>query len=289
MDLTPAQRTYVGEVLALAPLLSFNEGTGAFDISEPDVTWEQIGLIGPAIRTLRNTPPPPPALSSVRLADLVTGYYDRCLEHHAFQRLNESVPHAQTCWIRYAQNTFCLGRIDPDAELDQAAAIRFLTEMGRRADNPANASIAREFRRDPGLWKALRKDRDGWLMFHADIPIRSVLLRKRLKAYWKTFVNRVTRTPEEDRVLGLVRSIEAHGWSNDLARQPSGSVLGYSRKTGRYMALTGRHRIAAARYLYSQGRLAGQTRLEVPVITYPWASWLQGRPHPDTPRCDWCR
>ena len=92
-----------------------------------------------------------------------------------------------------------------------------------------------------------------------------------------------------ERVLNLVRSIEENGWDEDLARKPLGGVLGYSRSTGRYHAFTGKHRIAALRYLYSKGRIDGATPVRFPVITYPWGAWRQHRPYPGTPLCDVCR
>jgi hypothetical protein len=287
MTLTPAQRVYADEVLALSPLVRFDADTHVFDITATDVTWEQIQALGPVLQKLRNTPPPPP-FSGVRLDALEMGYYDRCLEHYLVQRLRDGRAHDDTCWIRYAENTFCVGRVDVNTPWDDEARTAFLEELGRRTGSHIWASIHHAWRRDRSLAKALARDAEGWVLLLADIPIRSLSRRQRMRSFGRTLTRRLRRLPEVDRVAGIAASIERHGWSNELARQPSASVLGYSRATGRYMAMTGRHRIAAAKYLYRQGRLDGATYLEVPIIRYAWASWLHGRPHPDTPRCAAC-
>lgn len=288
MALTPAQKVYVEEILSLSPLLSFNAEARTFDITAPDLSWERIESLGPAIRKLRNTPPPPPAFSGVRLAEFFTGYYDNCLEDYLVQRA-QGMCHEDTCWIRHAQRTFCVGRVAPTVEFDDGARDRVLEDLARRRDSHIYHSIGRASRKDPALRRALKKDADGWLLLMGDIPVRSLLLRKRIRAAGAALARKIAGVPEVDRVVGIVRSIESRGWSNELARTPSASVLGYSRSTRRYMAMTGRHRMAAVRYLYRQRKIDGSTFIEAPVITYPWASWMHGRPHPDTPLCDRCR
>jgi hypothetical protein len=288
MSLTAAQADYVDNVLALSPLMSFDEARHTFDVTEACLDWGQIQSLGRVLSTLRNTPPPPP-FSGVRVADLTMGYYDRCLEQYAAQRYQEGRAHGDTCWIRFAENTFCLGRTAPGAPFGDAERVRLLTDLGTHRDNHIHTSIHRAWRRDPALAAALQPDADGWLLFRADIPIRSVVRRKRIKAAARSMVRRLQRVPDEDRVLGIIRSIELHGWRDDLARTPSVSVLGYSRSRRRYMALTGRHRVAAVRYLHRQGKVADETFMEVPILTYPWDSWLHGRPHPTTPLCEGCR
>lgn len=287
MSLTAAQAAYVGEVLALTPLVSFNEAERVFEVAEPRPSWAQVQELARVINRLRNSPPPPP-FSGVTVARLEMGYFDRCLQRYLVQRLREGLPHEQTCWVRHAEKTFCLGRLEAGATLDDAARRRLVEDLPSRRTH-VHQSVYRACRRDPSLLAALQADAEGWIYFKADIPIRSLHLRKRVRAAGTTLLRRIRRIPLEDRVVGIVRSIETRGWSNELARDPSASVLGHSRATGRYMAMTGRHRIAAARYCYEQGILDGATWIEVPILAYPWTSWLHGRPHPATPLCEACR
>jgi len=305
LNLTDEQKAYVQDVLQGVPFLSFNYTTGRFDVSDavPEPTWEQIRTLGKATRKLSHRRPPsvppasrgevrPPSFCSVRLDQLVTGYYDRCLEHYCYERLNLKVPHEQTCWVRFASKTYCLGRAKPDTEFDHGAKIQFLERLRRdERDNYVAMSVYRAYQRNPELIDGLKKDEAGWIILHADVPIRPLDPKERVKVSVKDFLKKVLGYPNDDRVLRVVQSIETHGWDNDLAWKlpEGGAVLGYSRSTGRYFAITGRHRVAAARYLYSQGKLSGATLLEFPVITYLWGAWKQGRPHPDSPVCEWCK
>lgn len=288
MSLTAVQLVYVREVLALSPLLTFNEAEHTFDISVEDPRWAQLTSLAPAIQKLRNTPPAMP-FSGLTVNRLTVGYRDRCLQRYMTQHFREGRSHSETCWVRFAENTYCVGRADLREAFDDEARARVLDGLAQRRDSHIYASIGRVWRRDRSLVKAVQRDRDGWILFMAEIPIISLMWRWRLRFARERLIRRLRGIPLEDRVIGIVKSIEARGWSNELARQPSSSVLGYSRVTGRYAAITGRHRLAAARYLFEQGRLDGATFIEVPILSYPWPTWPVARPHPDTPLCEECR
>ena len=290
-SLTDAQGQYVQYVLEGVPFLKFNYATGTFDVSDAmyDPTWEYIQLLYKAVQKLRFNPPPLPAFHTVRLDEIDTGYYDRCLEYYAYERLQLNKLHTETCWIRYAERTHCLGKIAPGAELDDEAKVRFFERLGRERKNDFIAmSIFRAYRKNPEIRHALKVDEEGWLMFfRGNLPIMPLSRTERTKIMAKDLVKKMIGYSSSDRILRLIESIENHGWDQDLARKPSG-VLGFSRKTRRYLVFTGKHRIAALKYLYSQGRISGSTRIEYPVITYPWGAWRHGRPHPDSPVCEWC-
>ena len=293
LNLTDAQEAYVREVVKDVPFLAFNRATGTFEVSDAitDPTWDQLRVLGKATRRLCHQRPPPPVFCSVPLNRLITGYYDHCLEYYCYERLNLNLSHEQTCWVRFAERTYCLGKIDPVGMFDDDAKVNFLEKLAREeSDNYVAMSTYRAYRRDSRLLRALKKDNEGWVLLLADIPIGPFNRRRRLVASAKDWTKKLLRFPRDDRVLQVVHSIKAHGWDNDLSwvEPEGGAVLGYSRTTECYFALTGRHRLAAAKYLYSQGKLSGSTLLEFPVITYSWGPWRQGRPHPDSSVCEWC-
>lgn len=292
LNLTEEQKAHVEDVAHDIPFLSFNHTTGTFDVCDAvsDPTWGQVRLLYRAVQRLRFNPPPPPPFHTIRLDQLTTEYFDRCLERYCYERLNLNLPHKQTCWVRFAEKTYCLGKVAPDTDFTDEAKIRFMESLGRgeRRDSFIFMSIYRAYRRDPEIRHALKKDAEGWLMFHrGDIPILPLDRWGRIKVFLKNLLKRISGYQGNDRSLKLIRSIETHGWDSNLARKPSG-VLGFSRKTRRYFVITGKHRIAALKYLHSQGRISGGTLIEYPVITYPWGSWMRGRPYPGHPVCEWC-
>lgn len=297
--LNNAQDAYVRDIVAGVPFLSFNYNTKEFDVSETisDPTAEQIALLGKATRKLRFNRPPRPALFSIQLDQLNLGYGVRCLEHYCHERLDSQIPHDETCWVQYAHKTRSLGRVLPGDVFDDRVKVQVMEALGReQSGNNISMSIYRAYRKNPDLAKALKPNEDGWIFLHADISIRSLNPAIRLKEAIRDFLKNLLRLPKNDPVLNTVKNIEQHGWQNDLAWQQNvdrpevqGAILGYSKASQRYYALTGRHRIAAARYLYSRGTLSGSTILEIPVITFPGEPWTRPLPHPDSPICEWCR
>ena len=289
-NLNKTEAAYVNDIIAGVPFLSFNYDIGTFEINEPDLSWDQIKVLGKALKKLRKNRLETPPCKIVGLEELVFGYYDRCLEHYCYERLNLNVPHDQTCWVRFAEKSYCLGKIDPDKDFNDHEKKKFFEALSLQNNNFVSMSIYRAYKKNPELRHALKINNNGWIMLCADVPIRSLNKTTRIKDDIKALIKKLIRYQKDDRVLNIVKNIENNGWNNDLAWQPNhGFMLGYSRSSHRYLALTGRHRIAAARYLFSQGKISGSTIIEVPIITYTWKSWLQAVPHPDSPICKWCK
>jgi hypothetical protein len=278
-------------VIGGIPFLSFNRTEATFDVSDEvsDPNWGQVQLVLEAVRRIRSECLPFPPLQAVRVDQLDTGYFDRCLERYCYERLNLDIPHEETCWVRLARKTYCLGKIDPGTEFDDRAKARFLESLGReRRQDILAMSIHRAYRRDPQVRHALRMDAEGWLMFYlGNIPLTPLGRVRRIGALTKARIKRALKYRDEDRVLRVVRGIEALGWSNELAGKDRG-VLGYSRATGRYFSIVGKHRIAALKYLCARGKIDGSTLVHYPVITYPWGPWLRGRPYPGVSLCERC-
>lgn len=288
-NLDKTETAYIDDIIAGVPFLSFNYDAGTFEINEPDLTWDQIKVLGKALKKLRKNRPQSPPCKSVRLEELELGYYDRCLEHYCYERLNLNVPHDQTCWVRFAEKSYCLGRVDPGIDFNDNEKEKFLKDLCHQNDNFVSMSIYRAYKKNAELRHALKIDSNGWIIFCADVPIRSLNKTTRIKDDIKALIKKLLRYQQDDRVLDIVKNIDNKGWNNELAWEPNhGFMLGYSGSSHRYLALTGRHRIAAARYLFSQGKISGSTLIEVPIITYPWKSWLQAVPHSDSPLCRWC-
>ena len=104
--------------------------------------------------------------------------------------------------------------------------------------------------------------------------------RKKLD-FLKLKIKKIIGYASEDRILGVVKNIRENGWDENLTWLPhigsndtQGSIIGISSKSNSYSLLTGRHRIAAAVYLYKKGELSGDIVLDYPRIIYPWKTWV---------------
>jgi hypothetical protein len=290
--LTAEQEKAIEYVIDGVPFLSFNRAQGTFEVSDAvsDPSWEQAQLVREAVRRIRLVPLPFPPLRAVRVDQLATGYFDRCLERYCHERLNLMIPHEQTCWVRFARKAYCVGRVDPGTEFNDLAKARFAESLGQeRSQDLVAMSIYRAYHRNPEIKHGLKRDAEGWVMFHlGDIPLQPLGRAMGIGSRAKGCIKKMLRYQENDRVLRLVRNIEAHGWDRAAASGDFG-VLGYSRATGRHFTIVGKHRIAAVKYLHSEGRIAGSTLIHYAVITYPWEQWFRRRPYPGASPCEQCR
>jgi len=283
-EISQKQKEYIERVTSQVPFLNFNYKRHQFDITIPDITWEQIKELNKALTILRNEPIRP-GICQTYLDELQTGYYDKCLEYYCYERLDLGIPHKETCWVRYAEKVFCIGRIAPNTELTDSMRNDILSHLARQKHNGVYQEICKMCRTITQARKCIKANSEGWVMFYGDIPIRSGYLKNRIRDAARRLTRRIFGTVEQDRVLNIVESIRRHGWDPELAYQPSCSLIGYSHSTKRFLMLTGRHRIAALRYLYSKGEVPGSIVLDYPVITYRWSDFLHGCKHPDISHC----
>jgi len=306
IPLTAEQSAFAEQVVAGVPFLSFNTETRNFDVDDDkqDVSWDERKLLSKAVRRLVTHPQEPFFFRPVRLDRIRIGFPERCLQHCAYELLDLNVPEAETCWVRNGLASRCLGRLDPGRKLDQGLKRQLIDELGER-DGRIAQTLFQAFGDYRELADRLVVDDQGWILLRTLIPRRRHgwakrrhELRKRVRRFLGSSVDRdVDRILEEhglSRIMGYrdirktVQSIEQHGWDNEWSKRRGSGVLGFSRRTGVYHVLSGKHRIASLRYLLSRGKLDGATLVEYPVITYPWGSWAQWRPHPALEPCSRC-
>jgi len=211
---------------------------------------QRADLRGTLYRSIRDIMP----LAAVRIDDLITGYYDQCLERYVYERINRNIPNEETCWFKYAQNNKCIGWSDTTIPFDTKEKRSFLNELGK---------IRPHFNDDKFL-DLLERDPDGYIFLHSN----------------KVF-------SDDDKVLSICKSIGDNGFSN-IESSFTPIILGYSTETGRYNVISGRHRIAALRYLHTQGTLSGSLKIKCHIVTYPYDSLVYTRPYMDKcKQCDW--
>lgn len=234
-----------GQIEALLkadPDISFDKRSGTFTITNTELTSDQRADIrGTLMSTLRDIMP----LASVRIDDVMTGYYDQCLERYLYERINRSKPNEETCWFKYAQNNKCIGWIDTSIPFDTKGEKTFLSKLREKKSSFINDNLVDLLERDP----------DGYIFS------RSSRIYK-----------------DNDKVLSLCEDIGKNGFSN-IESSFTPIILGYSTETGRYNVISGRHRIAALRYLRTQGKITGSLKIKCHLVRYAYDSLVVTRPY----------
>ncbi len=232
------------------PYLGYNKTSGCFTVNSENLSWdEKISLRRSLIEILRSILP----RATIHIDEIITTYYDQCLERYLFQKVNRSLENSQTCWFKHAQNNKCIGWIDPEKDFGYDEKMRFLDKLSQR----------KKHFRDRSLVKALIRDKDGCIILRSD------------NVYTK-----------DDNSLELYRNIEQAGFSNIIS-SISSIILGYSTKNKRYCVICGRHRIAALRYLRSQGKIRN-LKIRCHLVKYPFETLIYTRPFLKTcKQCDW--
>lgn len=193
-------------------------------------------------------------MASVKIDDIVTGYYDQCLERYLFERINRSIPNENTCWFKFAQNNKCIGWIDPDIKFDSEARRQFLNRLSR----------LKPYFKDKKLIDFLERDQQGYVFLCS---------------------NHIYK--QDDKALLIYKNIRKNGFSNIISSL-SPIILGYSTKTGCYSVISGRHRIASLRYLRAERLISSSLKVKCHVIRYPFESLVYTRPFTEScKQCDW--
>lgn len=196
------------------------------------------------LETLKNVMP----VHSIRLNEIVTGYYDQCLERYLFERLNREMRNNETCWMRLAQTNKTVGVVDSNHSRERALS-------GLITNNPRLSS------------KDLAKfeiGKDGFVVYK-DQKISN----------------------DDDRAIGIYKSIRRFGFWNTISRS-SPIIIALSLKTLRYQIVSGRHRVAVLRYLNSIGQIRGTQKIKCHIVEMPYDSLVFTRPFYDQCKsCDW--
>lgn len=251
-------RRQIKELLIAAQDISFNTRNGTFTIINGNLTPNERVILRTILRKrLREIRP----LTSVRIDDLMMGYYDQCLERYLYERNNRLKPNEETCWFKYAQNNKCIGWADSDTTFDARGKSNFLYKLNglnpfSKDDKSAEIDKLAEF---------LERDSDGYIYIRSN--------------YVYT---------EDSKIMSLCNSIKRRNGFSNLESSLVPIILGYSEKTRRYNVLSGRHRIAVLRYLRSQGILKGSLKIKCHLIKYPFESLVYTRPYNGScKKCDW--
>jgi hypothetical protein len=233
----------IRSLLNKCQFLTYDSGTNIFRINREDLSWpEKISIRRLLMRECRKISP-----TSIKLKDVCdTHYYDRCLERYIYERLCEYKKNEETCWSYYAQNNKCFGWYDPGKQFGTEGKRAFLKE------------------------KAIEKKRPGWDSLDLERMVRD--------DEGNVFYLAATKVINDDPVLSLVDKLKKYGYSNWLSIATP-MILGYSTTTGRFNAISGRHRFAATRFLQRQGVISEELDIMCYVVEYPFESLAYTRPY----------
>lgn len=224
--------------------LSYNTREKCFEIADGNLPWDQKIAIRYAVKgKLKNISP----AITIRLDQIETGYYDKCLERYLFQRINLKMKNEDTCWFKYAQNNKCIGWHDPGIPFDKKDFILQLSKL------PQLGKLKVDI-------ESLERRQDGFVFCRSDIVFTA-----------------------DDGILSLCEKIRQKGFSNALSLL-SPLVLGYSTTVKKYNVISGRHRIAVLKYLYSQGEISGSLKIRCHLVKYPFDSLVFTRPYSESCR-----
>jgi len=238
----------VKTLLSAEQYLSFDDRSRTFFITNEKLTINELVAMR---RTLKDRLTGIRPLTSVKIDDIITGYYDKCLERYLYERLNRLKSNEDTCWFNDAQNNKCVGWVDNNSTFG-------LNEKREFLYGPLKSKI--DIDKEAEL---LERDPDGYIFKRS---------------------NDITK--EDDKVLSLYRRIKEKGFSN-IESSLVPIILGYSQEMRLYNPMTGRHRIAVLRYMRSQGMI-GNIRVRCHIVKYPFESIVYTRPYTELcKRCAW--
>ena len=270
---------YINYVIGGSRHLSFNSNKNAFEVSDYYLSWQDLESLNPSLKRMRFNKPPKD-LFKTKLDEINLDYFDKFLENYCTDRLENNIPISSTDLISKGEKIHVIGRNLSNNFSLNSEKINYLQSL-KDSENPIHQILFKLYKNDNLNLDNLYSTDEGWILcFLDDQIIFSTGLRKKLD-FFKLKIKKLIGYVSEDRILGVVKNIRKRGWDENLTWLPhigsneiQGSIIGISSKSNSYSLLTGRHRIAAAVYLYKKGELNDDIVLDYPRIIYPWKTWV---------------
>lgn len=237
-------------------LLKYSPSQKKFLVMKSDLEWEQKMLLRRSMMINFKTFYP---LYRIKLQDINIGYFDQCLVKYTHERETLLIKNEDTCWGKYACNNWCYYWSNPDNKFNSDEKMYVIKKLNAFRSLNGSKSIFHM----SSITKLLIRDESGYVFIRSD-----------------------HKYEEDDRVLSIVNSIRKNGFKNKLSTLLSPIIIGYSNITGIHNVISGRHRIAALKYLFQEGELDGKTIIKCHLVEYPFESITLTRPF--TNECKQC-
>ena len=187
-----------------------------------------------------------PFLQTIEYETINMGEYDNSLMEYCEQVLDKNYKHHKTSWVQSYENLVCIGRLDVDEKLQVNAIKRRwqrIPPWDKHKSCGSILSICSVTERRWIVYKSIEREPSPHKI-HGNV-----------KFYIKEIL-KIFGICRKDRVLNVVKSLIVNGYNDKKFfikggknKSPDIPVLGHLVKNDCYVALTGRHRIAALRYL----------------------------------------
>ena len=193
--------------------------------------------------------------SEIDFKHIKMGAYDEALLDYCNSVLVNNVSHSKTDWVQKFRNLVCLGRLDSHEVLD-SSAIQIRSQYIPPWDrNIPKSTILARCSITPENWIVYASiEREPW----------PFTVYGNIKFYTKILLTKIGIS-RNDRVLAIIKSIEDHGLLPAKFYETDIPVLAKLNENNVYIAMTGRHRIAALRYLAKNKNLRFDT-VKIPTI-----------------------
>jgi len=268
-------KEHLGSLLEGIPFVIYNYQDKVFDVTLDDITWNEIKILNKLVSRLRLNPLPPEYNKYPCIGEIKTGYYDRCLEHYCYQRLDKGLDDSQTCWTKNALQIHCVDRFSNPHRLTFEEKKNVVQRLGNDKKNFVFQSIVRQCKKQPSIIDSIFCDSNGWVFIKGDFNILPNNSLDRAKVIVKKKIRKLLKYPKNKNILSIINSVKKNGWNESMSSAPLCGVLGYSILEDKYHVLTGKHRIASMKYLLSRGYISPETRINYSVIRYKWGDWRQ--------------
>lgn len=215
-------------------------------------SWQQIHRINQYIRLLRDIDIPDMYLHSLGTQEAEFGAWDEALTQYCNEVINDKLPHTHTFFSRCYENLRVIGKIQKNT-MNINRLTNYHDIIGKEFNllsckNIEEYIIQRNQR--------LLIDTDGYIFAYLKSrPSYSSLLKIHKKHSQNLIRKFISRNVfgRSNKVIRIASSIQKNGWQPENMKNHHTIMVARSLNTGKFSVLTGRHRLAAIRYLVNQG------------------------------------
>lgn len=193
--------------------------------------------------------------SNIDFKNMKMGAYDEAILDYCNSILLYNCSHSKTEWVQKVQDLVCIGRLDKNESLNKKAIERRMKNIPPWDRNTPSSSILRRCELTPKKWIFYRS---------AEREPAPFTIFGNVKFYTKQLLKSLGIC-KKDRVLGIIQSIEHQGLLLDKFYETDTPVLARLHEMNIYIAITGRHRIAALRYLAKHNNMQFDS-LKIPIL-----------------------